>query len=175
MDLSLKICDIPINRSLNLKGTISQEESPRLTEIVGCSDFNLDYEIEVNRNGDTLIFQGMVAGKLPVSCDLCLNKYEFVFSETIHQILIPEPDELQSSTEVLLEPEELETDFYSGEVIDLIEILEDHALLALPTRMICQATCLGLCPECGVDMNKDKCFCSEKIDLEHPFASLLPN
>ena len=174
MELSLKLSDIPENRSRTLTGTISQEESPRITEILGDSETLLDYTFDVSRSGDTVTLRGEVSGCWHVACDLCLKEFEFEFNEDFHQILIPESSEETPIAEVLLVSEELETDFYQGEIIHFAEILEDQALLALPTKMICQESCLGLCPQCGMDLNTDSCRCSEKIDPEHPFAALLP-
>ena len=41
------------------------------------------------------------------------------------------------------------------ELIDLEEALRDAVVLELPFTPLCEDDCLGLCPECGADLNDD--------------------
>ena len=41
------------------------------------------------------------------------------------------------------------------DVIDLRAWARDALALALPTQILCKDDCLGLCPECGADLNAD--------------------
>ena len=47
----------------------------------------------------------------------------------------------------------------SEEVIDLEEDIRQLFILNLPLRPLCRADCLGLCPECGQNLNTGKCGC----------------
>ena len=49
---------------------------------------------------------------------------------------------------------------FSGDIIDLKDCLVEQILLSLPMRIICNPDCLGLCPECGKNLNTGKCQCS---------------
>lgn len=54
---------------------------------------------------------------------------------------------------------------YSDKVIMLDKVLKDNIILNLPVKQTCSEDCKGLCPECGVDLNIDKCSClKEELD-----------
>ncbi len=49
--------------------------------------------------------------------------------------------------------------------IDLTEDVVENLLLAVPMKKLCKEGCKGLCPNCGANLNKEKCSCKhEKID-----------
>ncbi len=55
---------------------------------------------------------------------------------------------------------------YSGDVIDLSEMVKDQVLLGLPLAPLCTEECKGLCVSCGAELNKGLCGCdNEAIDL----------
>lgn len=41
----------------------------------------------------------------------------------------------------------------SGEEIDIEQVVRDAVVLALPFQPLCKPDCLGLCPQCGIDLN----------------------
>ena len=51
---------------------------------------------------------------------------------------------------------------YEGEVIDLTQAFMDELFLQLPMVSLCKPDCKGLCPVCGVDLNRFRCNCAEK-------------
>lgn len=48
--------------------------------------------------------------------------------------------------------------------LDLEEMVHDAVLLELPLAPLCAATCLGLCPQCGVNRNEETCTCEAGRD-----------
>jgi uncharacterized protein len=48
---------------------------------------------------------------------------------------------------------ELDSPYVDAEVVDLGAWVRDALALALPAQVLCKADCLGLCPECGIDLN----------------------
>ncbi len=61
-----------------------------------------------------------------------------------------------------LRQEEDESYPYEGEVIDLTQAFLDELFLQLPMVSLCKPDCKGLCPVCGVDLNRFRCSCAEK-------------
>ena len=53
------------------------------------------------------------------------------------------------------EAEELRTPYVVDDRLDLSAWARDALVLALPEKILCRATCAGLCPVCGVDMNEN--------------------
>jgi uncharacterized protein len=48
---------------------------------------------------------------------------------------------------------ELDSPYVEGEVVDVAGWTRDSLALTLPANILCKPNCLGLCPECGVDLN----------------------
>ena len=59
---------------------------------------------------------------------------------------------------------------FTGDRLDISDMLRDAALLALPMRSLCREDCKGLCPNCGADLNDGDCGCETHTDS--PFAVL---
>ncbi len=52
----------------------------------------------------------------------------------------------------------------------LLELLE----LEFPSRVLCKEDCLGLCSQCGHDLNQGKCNCTREMDPRlSPLADIL--
>lgn len=55
--------------------------------------------------------------------------------------------------------------------IDIGGVAKDELALSLPARPLCSEDCLGLCPTCGVDLNREPCG-GHGDDSDSPFAAL---
>ncbi len=65
--------------------------------------------------------------------------------------------------------EEAET--FSGDQIDLAEVVKRSILSALPMKVVCREDCKGLCPVCGKDLNEGDCGC-DTTSIDPRFESL---
>jgi uncharacterized protein len=57
-----------------------------------------------------------------------------------------------------------ETYPFDGDQLDLEPLARDAVLLELPQAPLCTEDCLGLCPRCGVDLNRSPCNCPPETD-----------
>jgi uncharacterized protein len=57
---------------------------------------------------------------------------------------------------------ETEIGYYSGNGIELEDVLREQILLALPAKIVCRESCRGLCPRCGKNLNVESCDCEEQ-------------
>ena len=52
-----------------------------------------------------------------------------------------------------------------GYSLDLDDLIMNDILLELPTKLLCRDDCMGLCPECGKNLNDGTCSCrKETVD-----------
>lgn len=51
-----------------------------------------------------------------------------------------------------------------GDVVDLLPLVRDAVMLALPLAPLCADDCRGLCPVCGADRNAAPCGCEARRD-----------
>lgn len=127
-------------------------------------------QIKIKKLGYQVEVKGFLKGSLELVCDRCLEAYEFPIEETFEVLLLPRKS-LNIEEEKELEQEEMEVSFYEESFISFYNILMEEIILALPFRNLCQVDCKGLCPNCGVNLNKEKCQC-KIFKKTSPFAVL---
>ena len=57
---------------------------------------------------------------------------------------------------------ETEIGYYSGDGIELDDVLREQILLALPVKVVCRESCRGICAGCGRNLNVETCTCEEQ-------------
>jgi DUF177 domain-containing protein len=57
---------------------------------------------------------------------------------------------------------ETEIGYYSGDGIQLQDVLREQILLALPVKVVCSESCRGFCAGCGRNLNVEACSCEER-------------
>ena len=48
--------------------------------------------------------------------------------------------------------------------VDLAELARDAFILDMDTKTLCSEDCKGLCPGCGVNLNREPCRCKKQVD-----------
>lgn len=123
----------------------------------------------ISRKRQRVHVQGTITAEVEVHCDRCLApmtvpvKTEFDVSY--------DPAGMEEATENELQADDLATSVYSGDSLDLDELVREQLLLALPTRSLCRAECRGMCPTCGIDLNTQTCDCAQK-EIDPRWAGL---
>ncbi|MGF7431777.1 DUF177 domain-containing protein [Thermoanaerobacterium thermosaccharolyticum] len=107
---------------------------------------NVTGNIEYDNEG--IILKLLVNGSIKVTCDRCLEEFEYEFITSIDEIL-NETDEDYSY--------EVEDD-----KLDLTKVVIENIELSLPMKFVCSSDCKGLCPICGKNLNYEKCDCQIK-------------
>jgi uncharacterized protein len=74
--------------------------------------------------------------------------------------------------EIELQERDTEIAFFSGDFIEVADIVREQILLSLPMKPICQEQCQGLCPHCGKNRNLDACNC-ESVLVDPRLVKLL--
>lgn len=135
----------------------------------------LALDFEAYRLGRRLLLRGSVRGVLELACGRCLELYRHPVDERLELLLEPLPSNrlLDGPPEggIELDPEDLEIGRYAGEELDLSVVLRELLAFAWPMQPRCTEACLGLCPSCGVDKNRETCGC-EEAEGNRPFAAL---
>jgi len=120
-------------------------------ELVRCPR-PLHFELRVSPVGeDGILVRGRLSTELEMTCDRCLEPV---------QVPIEESDVCHHLENVV------------GTVVDLTEDLREDILLVFPQTCLCQDECLGLCPECGKNLNDGACTCRTASAGENPWGAL---
>jgi len=133
-------------------------------------DTPLQVMIKIYKAGDKYVLEGELSGGLRVRCDRCLGPFHRDLRSPFQVFLaLPLPEAGQTEIELL--EEDMEVDFLRGEEIELEKIIREQIFLALPIKSLCKKNCLGLCPICGTNLNREKCHCQQHHG--HPAFSKL--
>jgi uncharacterized protein len=128
--------------------------------------------LEIYKAGDKYVLDGELRGGLQVVCDRCLEDFHRELRTAFRVYLaLPLPEE--DDTEIELAEKDLEVDFIRGEEIELDEIIREQIYLSLPMKSLCSGNCLGLCPTCGGNLNRESCQCHR--EQGHPAFLKLKN
>ena len=93
------------------------------------------------------------------NCARCLDEVEVPIEYSIEGFLVKEG----------FDEDEFEEDdafIYDGKELNLISIIEQTLDFNIPARILCSDDCEGLCHECGANLNKQECSCSENANDE---------
>ena len=141
---------------------ILNDEGKRLTidltlsaELWADHEFQVTTPVEVHgavvNIGGCLELTAEGSCKLNLTCDRCAETFSTEFSFTIEERYKKETADENPDITIL-----------EGTVIDLDEVVYDALVLALPSKVLCQEDCQGLCPQCGKNLNQGSCECDTR-------------
>lgn len=110
------------------------------------------------------IVDGTSSFTAALSCSRCVEPYPFANSATFHVRFRPRPESSGEDDEVeITEEEELDVEYYTEREIPLRDLAIEQIQLAIPMKPLCDDKCLGLCPQCGANRNREACSCQEVV------------
>jgi len=113
--------------------------------------------LRVEKVGATVHIKGRIDTVVELSCSRCARKYEYKVASGLDLDLHPLKGASEEEKE--LQAGDLDVEFYSGDVVDITNLLREQVLLQVPMKPLCSEGCLGLCPYCGQDLNERTCGC----------------
>lgn len=125
------------------------------------------YHVELSHAGEGIVVAGTATATVTGECARCLEEARFEADGQIEGYFVLEgfetPEELAEDEFEQVEPE--------GE-IELADLIRAAIIYELPTVLLCRDDCLGLCPRCGANLNKETCGCKDAPDDDNPFSAL---
>ncbi len=118
----------------------------------------------VNKIGMEMRVKGTLTAHLQATCDRCLGAAEFPIDNNFDLYYLPAEANTSEAGEVELQERDLDFSFYQDEKIDIDELVLEQLELSLPQRILCKSECLGLCSQCGTNLNDESCGCQTEID-----------
>jgi len=102
-----------------------------------------------SRTQRCILIEAKLSGTLPSECVRCLDP---ILNTTTSNFTELYAFDQHTETELELRVPE---DGY----IDLSPIVREYLVLDTPTNPLCNPKCAGLCPLCGINLNKKQCDC----------------
>ncbi len=152
---------------------VSKSYTPDALDYRGA-DFRQRSPLQVNAvaelAGVEIRIRGRLGTRLEAICDRCLGPVEIPVERDFDLFYRP-LSTIAREEEIEIPADELEVGFYSGNGVQLADVVTEQVILAVPMKVLCRADCQGLCPTCGVNRNLVRCACPKPHE-ESPFASL---
>ena len=136
-------------------GIIAEEGGPKFSE-------PLVFQLRFQRLGQLVAVDGSLNAVVKLKCGRCLEVFERPLAESFTLAFAPQQESNEGEDEVELEVDDLNLIIYKNEVLQLQNPLQEQLLMAVPISPICGASCSGLCPSCGTNLNKETCNCVRK-------------
>jgi uncharacterized protein len=99
-----------------------------------------------------ILVRGTVTASWVGECRRCLEEARGELVIAVRELCVEEPDDEETTYRL------------DGDVLDLAPIVHDACILELPLAPLCSEGCLGICPECGVNRNVERCPCAAPTD-----------
>lgn len=115
-------------------------------------------EADVQPIGEDFLTDLVVESEGSFVCDRCGKTFGRKIKGKVQTLFCYEKSfKTEEGDEVkLLQPSDRELDI-SRDVVDAL-------LLSIPVKILCSENCLGLCPNCGTDLNIETCSCPREND-----------
>lgn len=139
-------------------------------EVTITGDFDIDMpqartteqpgvlEARIDATTDGVVVTGRARAEVVLVCNRCLAETALEQAAEFRQVY------------GFVESDDIEPITATGE-IDLAGVTRDEFSLSLPLVPVCRPDCLGLCPTCGTDLNRDPCS-GHVEEPDTPFAAL---
>ncbi|MGC9366200.1 MAG: YceD family protein [bacterium] len=161
------------------KITDFEKQNFKTQQKINNGDFNIEglisgnYWINAFRGKKNIDINLRIEYKRKFLCSRCLE--EFVEErniyrkvEAVENVNVSLPFEGQK----INEEEDENLIYFDGETINLYNILKDLIVLDEEMKLLCSEQCRGLCPVCGINLNKKQCSCTVEKSSKNPFDIL---
>ena len=142
---------VAFQREVHLSDDLLPYPNAKLDKVI------LDFDVTFVKPDVTI--EGTITCVVDGYCDRCLRSVASSISFPIQQTFYLEGTEDEFADYV-----------YSGSKLDATKAVCDEILLSLPSSLLCEQECKGLCPKCGVNLNEQQCDCD--TTRENPFSVL---
>ena len=135
----------------------------------------VELAMDVHKLGDdAFAVSGRVTTQLEVDCSRCIEAFRVPVDAQFDLRYLPAAENSGEGEREVGE-DDLATAYYREGMIDLVDLMREQFVLALPMKPLCTDACRGLCPECGTNLNRAQCDCAPKWEDPRlaPLKSLL--
>ncbi|MFQ5816546.1 MAG: DUF177 domain-containing protein [Terriglobia bacterium] len=115
-------------------------------------------EVVAELDGRDIRIAGHLETQVELSCARCLELVAHDVSANFDLRYRPVAS-IAREEEITLAQEDTEVGFYTGSGLFLADVVAEQVHLVLPMKPLCRDDCRGLCPECGVNLNRGSCGC----------------
>ena len=135
-----------------LQFSVAAPADLRLGTIGVPAESEIEFDLKLESVMEGVLVTGTALVTLAGECARCLEPLSFDVEVDLTE-LFEYPDTDARGRVIADEDIEEELPKLEGDFLDLEPLLRDAVVLALPAKPLCQPDCLGLCVECGTNLN----------------------
>lgn len=135
-----------------------------------CQDVSIEGTLRnVSRD---IYLSGQIKTEVLMSCARCLEPVRNLVDCEISVKFVPQGKAPKLKSETELREDDIDSEHYTDNKVDITQSVRDQILLAAPLVCLCKRDCLGLCPECGKNLNEGPCGCKKEKPVDPRLAAL---
>lgn len=119
-------------------------------------------ELLDRKDSKTIRVTGRIEGRLENDCARCLEPITTEVNDKLDLYFYPMA-EIAKSEEKAVSSDDVDIGFYEEPGLPLADVVVEQVSLWLPMRELCREDCKGLCPNCGANLNEERCNCKEEF------------
>ena len=144
----------------------NHELRAELADVIATQPFKVN--LHILPAGNAYDARGNLETGIPEVCSFCAKEFVEPLKIKFHEILM-------EGTRVKTDLKGPESDFndpdlsltqLSGPHFYVGEYIRELIILAEPSQPLCKPDCKGLCLQCGIDMNEEKCNCAPRPEKQ---------
>lgn len=134
-------------------------------ELTGSASVKIEATVRPGGAEGEYDADGNVTVTADLNCSRCLEPSPFANTSSFHVRFRPRPETAGEGNEEveITGEEELDVEFYTGREMALRDLAVEQIQLAIPMKPLCDEGCLGLCPQCGANRNREACQCEAPV------------
>jgi uncharacterized protein len=125
------------------------EEPPSILEMgddpVVRFDGPLEYDLNAYLAANDLVIGGSLVAKVSLKCCRCAEFFGVTLEDKAFQHVLELSQDIES--------------------VDLTDEIREAMLLLFPPYPVCRGECMGLCAQCGANLNETECQCEKPADV----------
>lgn len=111
----------------------------------------------LHKDEDRYRLEGRVSTEVELDCSRCAEPFRLPVDGTFTLRYLPQALAGNKDADPESDPT---TAFYADDRIDLGQMVREQVYLAIPMKPLCTPDCQGLCPQCGINLNTERCQCA---------------
>lgn len=124
----------------------------------------IDFDLRLESVSDGVLISGTAVVEVAGECSRCLEPLAFDMEVDLQDLYEYHATDARGRVVTDENLDEEEVRYLEDDLVDLEPALRDAVVPALPLVPLCQPDCLGLCVECGTNLNEDPQHQHDVID-----------
>lgn len=113
----------------------------------------------LHKDDERFRLAGRVSTRVSLDCSRCAEPFDVPVEASFELRYLPQTLAGQKDADPDADPT---TTFYSDDRLDLGQIVREQCYLVLPMKPLCRPDCQGLCVQCGINLNAERCSCVQR-------------